>query len=379
MPDTKPDLVIDNEGICCACRAAEYKDRIDWNDRREQFERIVSEAVPKKGFKKAQYDCIIPVSGGKDSTYQVYMAKKVYKMNPLCVHFEPTYPSELGRRNLENIRKMGVDLISYKPNPDVYTKICKNAFITLGDHEWANHTGIFTVPIQLAVKLKIPLIIWGENPTFEYGGPDEVFNKSTMDEEWLNTFGGLLNVKVKQLLKQGFTKEELLPYMYPSAASIKKVGLKSLFLGYFFKWDAVRQVELIKNFGFECHKGPVEGTYKDYENLDDEVVSIHDYFKYLKFGFCRATDHASIDIRNKRISREEGLRLVKQYDGRLFPDRVDMFCGRFNMSREEFYKLVDKFANKDIFKRDVDGKLVWVNGNLINLKLKEELDRCFNK
>lgn len=373
MPDTKPDLYFDEEGVCIACRATEYKNnKIDWNARRVEFEELLKKIRshdPKK------YDCIVPVSGGKDSTYQTYIMKKVFRMNPLCVNFYPTYLSEIGRKNLDNMRRIGIDLISFKPNPDVYTKICKEAFVRVGDHEWPNHVGIFTVPVRAAVQYSIPTLVWGENSQLEYGGPMDAAKKNVLDRRWLEEFGGMLGLRVNDLRALGIEESDMKPYVYPSEEELKRIGVNGIFLGYYFKWDARRQTELVKKVaGFNVRDGPVEGTFVDYENLDDEIVSIHDYFKYIKFGFGRASDHASLDIRNGRLSRRNALRLLVKYDGKLFKARVDMFCRRFSMSREEFFAVVEKFTNKSIFKVDDDGKLVWENGQLVNLELMRELE-----
>lgn len=373
MPNTKPDLSFDEEGVCDACRSAQKKvGAIDWKKRKEEFLTIVNKYRGRKG---SYYDCVIPVSGGKDSTYQAWMMKHVFKMNPLCVTFEPTCPSEIGRKNLENLRDLGMDIVSFKPNQKVYTKLCKQGFVKLGDHEWPNHLGIFTIPIKIAVKYDIPLIIWGENSQLEYGGPVEAAEKNVLDRKWLEEFGGLLGMRVKDLKAFGFKEEETQCYTYASDEDLRRVGVFSIFLGHYFKWDARRQVELVKPIGFNVRDGPVEGTYPNYENLDDELVSIHDYFKYLKFGFGRATDHACLDLRMGRLSRREALRLVAKYDGKLFLERVEMFCKRFDMTKEEFFEIVEKFANKSIFKIDSDGKLVWKNGQLVHLNFSEELKR----
>ncbi len=373
MPNTKPDLFFDKEGVCDACSSAEKKQQaIDWEKRRKEFETIVKKY---KGRNKGNYDCVVPVSGGKDSTYQLYLVKHVYKMNPLCVHFEPTYPSEMGRKNLANLQKLGADLISFRPSYDVYTKICKEAFKKVGDHEWPNHVGIFTVPIRIAVQLNIPLIIWGENSQLEYGGPVEAAEKNILNRHWLEEFGGLLGLRVTDLKELGLREEDILPFTYPSDKELKKVGVFSIFLGYYFKWDARRQVELDKKIGFHIKDGPVEGTYPNYENLDDEIVSIHDYFKYIKFGFGRATDHACLDIRNNRLERKDAFKLLAKYDGKLFSERVKMFCKRYDMPEKEFYEVVERFANKSIFQPDKSGKLLWKDGQLIHIKLQEELEK----
>lgn len=372
MPNTKPDLFFDDEGVCIACRSTEYKHTtIDWKVRKKELETLLNQhrlQDPKK------YDCIIPVSGGKDSTYQVFIVKNVYKLKPLCVHFEPTNPSEIGRRNLENLRRMGVDVVSFKQNPVVYEKICREAFVRVGDYEWPNHVGIFTVPIRIAVNFNIPLVIWGENSQLEYGGPKEASEKHTLARSWLEEFGGLLGLRVSDLTEIGLSETDLTPYYYPSTDELKKANIQGIFLGYYLKWDARRQVEIVKKLGFNLRDTPVDGTYVTYENLDEGLYPIHDYFKYLKFGFSRATDHASLDIRHgNRLTRRDAFRLVAKYDDTLREEIVDAFCKKFKFTKEVFYDVIEKFANKSIFKVTEKGKLIWHNGKLINVPLENEL------
>lgn len=356
MPNTKPDLHFDADGVCDACRSAEVKENIDWSKRETEFREVI-----ERYRDSSNYDCIVPVSGGKDSTYQTYVIKKVYGLNPLLVTFAPTYPTELGRRNLQNCyTAFGVDHILFNKNPKVYKTMGLEAFRRVGDHEWPNHLGIFTVPIHVAVNYRIPLLIWGENSQLEYGGPATARQKPHLDRRWLEEFGGLLGLRTDDLLGvNGITKADLLPYTYPSDARLKEVGVTGLFLGYFFKWDQRSQVEEMKKYGFSVKEDePIEGTYTNYENLDDGLVSIHDYFKYIKFGFGRATDHACLDIRNHRLPRPKAVELVKQYDGKLSYPVVEKFCAHFGITQKEFFEVVDRFTNKAIFRCDADGNPV---------------------
>ena len=368
MPNTKPDLFFDKDGVCDACRSSELKHAktkgINWKERRRKFEKIISKYRSKNGY----YDCIVPVSGGKDSHYQAHMMKVIYKMHPLFVCFEATNITELGKKNLENIRQFG-DLIYFKKDPEVYKKMVIEAFKRVGDNEWPNHLGIFTIPVQIAVKFKIPLLIWGENVQLEYGGPATSRNKNYLDRRWLEEFGGLLGNRTDDMLEvDGITKEDLTIYRYPHDKDLKRVGVTGLFLGYFFKWDARKQTELvIKKYGFSVKEdGPIEGTYTNHENLDEAHQGVHDYLKFLKYGFCRATDHACLDIRNNRISRQEGLELVKKYDGKYPHYGVKKFIEYSRLSKKEIDLVFDRFTNKQIFKIDKHGKLCRdIAGNLI--------------
>jgi len=365
-PETKPDLFFNEEGMCSACVAAEQKDKgVDWTQREKDFHTIINYYKSKN---PTGYDCIVPVSGGKDSTYQAYFMKKVCGLNPLCVCFETTAVTELGQKNLDNLSKMGIDVIHFKKNYDVYKKMVVESFKRVGDEMWPNHIGIFTVPVLIAVKFGIPLIIWGENPQQEYGGPIESVQNKILNRKWLEEFGGLLGNRIQDMIGvDGITEKELTPYFYPSDEEIEKVGVTGIFLGHYFFWDARKQLEVIKAYGFSVKEdGPIEGTYTNYENLDEKIVGLHDYLKYVKYGFGRATDHACIDIRNKRLSREEGKKLVLQYDGKYPHFAIQSFIEYGGMTKKEIDDIIDSYTNPILFSPNEDGTFQRDNdGNLI--------------
>ena len=364
-PDTKPQLRLDENGICDACNWAVEKEKIDWDSRKKDLAQILDKYKSKDG---SRYDCIIPVSGGKDSHFQAHIIKNEFGLNPLLVNFVPIDLIPLGRKNIENLKRLGVDYIEFTPNPTVYRKMEKYGLVELGDANWPEHIGIFTVPVQVAVAYKIPLIIWGENPQMEYGGP----GKSTvLDKEWLEKYGGfwLDKVKPQVMTKYGIDTKYLKPYIYPTAEELKQVGVTGIFLGQYIKYDIYKQLEIVEKLGFSRNPEPKEGTYTDWENLDTMYTGMHDYFKWIKYGFGRATDHASIDIRAGKITRQEGLKLVKEYEGKTPMKYFDNFLKDLEITREEFYRIVDKFANKSLFKKDENGNL-WrdENGNLQKLQ-----------
>jgi N-acetyl sugar amidotransferase len=366
-PETKPDLHFDENGICSACVAAEEKDKgVDWKQREVDFNSILSHFKLPKG--KIGYDCLIPVSGGKDSTYQAYFMKEVCGLNPLCVCFETTAVTELGQRNLDNLTKMGMDVIHFKKNNVVYKKMVLESFKRVGDEMWPNHIGIFTIPVLMAVKFNIPLIIWGENPQQEYGGPSlETVKNRILNRTWLEEFGGLLGNRIQDMIGvDGITEKELTPYFYPSDEDIERVGVTGIFLGHYFFWDARKQLEIAKEYGFAVKEdGVVEGTYTNYENIDEKLVGLHDYLKFVKYGFGRASDHACIDIRNKRVTREEGLKLVKQFDGKYPHDSINEFIIYSGMSKSEVDAIIDSFTNSILFEQDEYGNFVRdADGNL---------------
>tara|TARA_B100002019_G_C21270735_1_gene602098 strand:+ start:603 stop:1751 length:1149 start_codon:yes stop_codon:yes gene_type:complete len=355
FPETKPDLSFNEEGLCSACQTAINKDKnIDWKKREKEFFKIVNH-YKKDGI---GYDCLIPVSGGKDSTYQAYFMKEICGMNPLCVCFETTYVTEIGSKNLDNISKLGIDLIHFKKNYNVYRNMVIESFKRIGDEMWPNHIGIFTIPVMIAVKMNIPLIIWGENSQMEYGGPDlRSVQSRILDRNWLEEFGGLLGNRIDDMIGvNGISKKDLTPYFYPSDEEIRKVGVTGIFLGSYFFWDARKQLEIVKKVGFNVKEdGPLEGTYTNYENLDEKLVSLHDYLKYVKYGFGRATDHVCIDIRNNRMTREEALKIVKQFDGKYPHYGIKSFIEYSGMSKSEIDRVIDSFTNPILFEKDKNG------------------------
>ena len=370
MPDTKPDLSFDLSGVCDACRNFERKhgkhaQSIDWAARKAVFESIVND---NRGKNPLGYDCLVPVSGGKDSTYQVYVMKEIYGLKPLCVCFEPTLPTDVGRQNLNMLNRLGVDLIHFKRNPIVYEKMVLEGLRRVGDNEWPNHLGIFTVPFHFAVKFEIPLVVWGECPQTEYGGPNPTASDaSELNKRWLNDFGGLIGNRPEDMVSSelGITEEDMKIYTWPKEEDLERVGIKGLFLGYFHKWDVPKQLDLVKSLGWSTRLNRVETTYEDYENIDCYSMHIHDYLKYVKFGFGRATDDACRDLRNDLIDRGQAVRLVEAYDGKYPIEAVRRFCSHFKLSQSEFDKTVDGFTNRALFEmredkfvRDIDYSLV---------------------
>ena len=360
-PETKPDLSLDENGICDACRYTDVKDTTDWNARRKELEEVFNEFKNKDG---SNYDCVIPVSGGKDSTYQTYVLKKKFGLNPLCVSYHLPEFTDLGRKNLENLKKLGVDCLEFTPNPEICKKMQKIALIEFGDAQWPEHFGIFTVPVQVAVRYNIQLIVWGENSQAEYGGPLKDMENRHLDSKWCEKYGTRVGgqsssfVGPEVMLQHGIDRKFLNPYIYPSDEEIKRVGVTGIFLGYFLRWNIKEQLKKVRDLGFTLHDGPSEGTFTNYENLDNKIQGIHDYFKWLKFGYGRATDSGSIQIRLKQISREDGMRLVKQHEGKLPEKFLDEFLNQWEMSREEFLDICDKFTNKELFKKDENGILL---------------------
>lgn len=369
MPDTKPDLKLDEEGVCNACRSFENRKKVNWAQRESELETILSRYRSKDG---SNWDCIVPVSGGKDSTYQVLQMIQ-RGMNPLCVTSTTCHLSELGRKNIENIKKLGVDYVEFSPNPMIRRKINRIGLTQVGDISWPEHVGIFTIPVRAAVQYKVPLIIWGENSQNEYGGPASAAENHILNRRWLEEFGGLLGMRVSDLIGQeNIEAKHLIAYTYPSDEALQEVGVTGIFLGHYVPWDGLSNVLIAQTYGFTTYSGIVEGTMVNYENLDNYHTGIHDYFKFLKFGFGRATDLACLHVRRGRLTREQAMDITYRLDGK-FPWTylglpIEKILEPLDLTVDEFVKICDRFTNHKIFKTDARGNLIKdKHGNLTKI------------
>jgi N-acetyl sugar amidotransferase len=370
MPDTKPDLFLDEKGVCNACRSFEEREAINWVERREELLGVLNRY---RGKNKHKWDCIIPVSGGKDSHYQTIRMLES-GMNPLCVTATTCHLSEIGHRNIENVKALGVDYIEFSPNPVIRRKLNRIGLTQVGDISWPEHVGIFTIPIHVAVQFQVPLIIWGENSQNEYGGPAAASENNVLTRRWLEEFGGLLGLRVSDLIGlEGIEEKHLLPYTYPTDEELKKAEVTGIFLGYYMPWDGYTNALIAQAHGFSTLNTTVEGSIVNYENLDNHQTGIHDYFKFLKFGFGRATDIACLHIRRGRITRNDGIQLVCVHDGK-FPwsylgKPLEEILSPLDLSIDEFIKICDRFSNKKLFLTDTRGKLIKdKHGNLTKIK-----------
>jgi N-acetyl sugar amidotransferase len=358
MPNTKPDLFFDDAGVCAACNAFLQRDVIDWKTRRTQLEDLLAGHRSSDG----KWDCVIPVSGGKDSTYQVIKALE-FNMNPLCVTATTCDLTEIGLRNIENIKSFGVDHIQFSPNPNVRKRLNRLGLLEVGDISWPEHVGIFTIPVRVAMAFGIKLIIWGENSQNEYGGPPEAAERSHLDRRWLEEFGGMLGLRVADLVDvYGFTQNEIEPYIYPQAHDLEKAAISGLFLGQYLPWDGISNFLISQANGFITYDKSVEGSMVNYENLDNYQTGIHDYFKFLKFGFGRATDIACLHLRRGRITRDEAISIVKERDGK-YPHSylgksLEDILRPLEISLEQFDEICNSFTTKSLFLNSHDGELM---------------------
>lgn len=359
MPETKPDLFIDKEGVCSACRYMEKRREIDWDARKKDLLEVVGRYRSKNA---SNYDCIVPVSGGKDSTFQLVRMIEL-GLNPLCATATTCKLSEIGRRNLQNIKTLGVDSVEVSTNPVIRRKINRLALCQIGDISWPEHVTIFTLPVRMAVQFNVPLLVWGENSQNEYGGPAADAHNNILNRRWLEEFGGLLGLRVTDLVGQdGIEPKHLIPYTYPSDDELKRVGVTGLFLGYYMPWDGYTNALVAQAYGFETFHKTIEGSLVNYENLDNVHMGIHDYFKFLKYGFGRATDLACLHLRRGRLSRHDAIELVRRHDGKFpwtylgYP--LEETLREIDMTVEEFHQVCDRFTNRKLFVCDSRGQLV---------------------
>ena len=358
-PSTKPHIEFNEDRICSGCIAYNNRPKIDWQQREEKLKNILKDFKNKS---PDYYHCIVPSSGGKDSHYQAIKMLE-YGLNPLVVNVVPDKLAEIGRHNMENMRYLGVDTIQISLDPIIRRKINKFSLETVGDISWPEHISIFTVPVKVSVNMKIPLLIWGESAENENGGPIETLDNNILNRRWLEEFGGLLGLRTNDLediLK--IPKNKLIQYTYPSEKELKSVGSMGIFLGQFLPWDSLKNAEVAASHGFKYYKNNVEGNMVPYENLDNVYMRIHDYFKFLKYGYDRITDWSGWNIRNGKISRKEAVKINQEKSGR-YPETylgypLKVILDEINCSQDEFDNICDKFTNKNLFQCNNKGQLI---------------------
>lgn len=372
MPSTRPEQVFDENGICDACHSVEKKKTIDWDQREKEFRALLG----KYRSDGSKYDCIIPVSGGKDSVYQAVIMRDRYAMNPLLVNHVPCEITEVGQKNITLLRELGFDLIQVGANRKAYREMVRIGFFKLGDSCWPEHIGIFTAPVRVAVQYNVPLIIWGENSQFEYGGPATKRDNNFLDRNWLEQFQ-MLGHRVEDVVHDGINFNDVKTFHYPTDEDVRRVGVTGLFLGYFTKWDSLHNIKFSLNLGWHQNPyGPVENAWNTYENLDCKWIGgLHDYMKFIKYGFSRATDQLCIEVRHGRMSRNQAIDELKNTTEGKIPWRyIPDFLNYLNITKEEFLSNLDRFTNKRLFQTDANGQLLKdTDGNLIRKFFPEKL------
>ncbi len=355
--NAKPTIIFDDDdGICSGCKYHESRQNlsVDWEQREQMFVQLLSEARAQAQQRNNIYDCIIPVSGGKDSHYQVYLLKEKYGMNPLLVTFNHVFNTASGVKNLQNlVEKSGCDLVRVTANPNSVKKIARFMLETVGDLTWHYHAGIRTVPFQVAVEKNIPLIVWGEHGFAELTGVVslEDFVEFT---KWTRKEHDMRGYEPEDLIKKSggvISIKDLAPYVYPFDHAIERVGVRGIYISNFFDWNAKQHAEeMIEKWGFGTISYKRERSFNLYSKIEDHANDVHDYLKYLKFGYGRATDDASMEIRHGRMSREQGIDMVKQYDP-IEPKTLETYLKFLDLSKAAFYQMIEPMRDPLIWEK----------------------------
>ncbi len=358
IPDSKPFLTFDGNGVCAACRAHETKHKhlsgIDWEDRKRQLDELVDEAKRRKA---PFYDVLVPVSGGKDSIFQVHTALQ-YGLRVLAVNVDYGIKTHIGHQNLNVIPDMGATLLIVRPEQIFHNQLIKIGFEDYGDPDLMSHGLLFAYPLWTAVQFQVPLVFEGENSAFEYGGDETSRQKFQIDREWFLKHVMTKGITVGDIHKNyGIASHILKVYDFPDQALAAR-DIKAVFLSCFFPWESEAHLEIAKEYGFKALPEPREGTFRNYVGIDEKINRIHQYMKVLKFGYGRATDHACEEIRSGRMTRAQAVELVRRYDRQDLSDYyVRDFIKLLVYSQEEFRSIMEKYRNREIW-HHMDGK--WV-------------------
>lgn len=344
-PDTNPFVDIDASGICSGCRSYGYRQDINWPERKAKFDEVVAYAkANSKG-----YDCLIPVSGGKDSYWQVITCLE-YGLTPLAVTWRDPMRLEIGQRNLDKLREIGVDHIDYSINPKVEKKFLYLSYERYGVPGLPKHMALYNLPLRVAVQFDIPLMVWGENAAIEYGELEDQSKGFEVDYDWLMGNRGVTQgTTAHDWVGDDFTLGDMAGYFSPSREALESSGLRAVYLGWYFPWDQVSNFETARKYGFEA---PESGSgYYAFDDVDSGFIAIHHYLKWYKFGYTRMFDNLSHDIRCGNITREAALQIIRERVPEVPHDDIRSFCDYLEIPVSRFYEIAEKFRNPEIWKQ----------------------------
>ena len=353
-PENHPlHLTFDDQGVCSGCRVHEEKDRLDWNARGKKLARLLD------GYRNASggnYDCIVPVSGARDSFFIVHTVKNVYGLRPLLVTYNKHYNTPLGIRNLATLRMaFNCDLISMTLDPALLKKVTRETMRLKASMYWHCIAGQTVFPVQTAVRFKIPLIIWGAHQGLDQVGMFSHLDEVEMTRKYRKEHD-LMGLEAEDLAaaSASLTERDVLPFVYPHDRELEKVGVRGIYLGNSLRWDSKAQHEaMIGRYGFA--PGAQQRSFDTYNDVDCHHYSgVHDYIKFLKYGYGKALDHACREIRLRRLSRAQGLELARQYRERT-PQDLPLFLEWLGMDEAEFQRLADAQRDPAIWRRDASG------------------------
>jgi len=339
MPETNEGMQFDEMGICKACRSQEEKMRIDWTHKRKQLHEILEQAKSEAG---DNYDCMVPISGGKDSAFQLHVLTRIYGMKPLAVTFSHNWFSKTGWENLWNVvEKLNVDHIMYTPKRSLVNNMARQSLPLIGDSCWHCHAGILSFPLQVAVKFGIKFIVWGESPA-DFSGRDTYFDRKYAMKSATDIADIFMKGSVRSgpdaMVSDQISRAELRMMYPPTREELVESGIKAIYLGDYVFWDHERQTEfLIREYDWKEDK--VEGTFKRYKSVECRMPGVHDYAKFVKRGFGRATDFASQDVRAGLMTREEAFDIAARIDAER-PGALDDYLKITGYTEEEFHEIL---------------------------------------
>ena len=358
QPNTRPNIKFTAEGICPACNYFSELKKVDWHERFEIFANLLHGF---RNHKPSKFDCIIGVSGGKDSTRQALWVRDKIGLNPLlvCLSYPPEQVTQRGVDNISNLIELGFDVIVSAPAPGVWKRLMRRSFLEFTNWAKSTELALFSCVPQLAIKLQIPLILWGENPGLQLGDM-KTLGRTGYDGNnlrYMNTLGG---ASMQWMLDSGFEPKDLIPYSYPTEEEFKAANLHIVYLGWFLgDWSLVNNAMYSCLHGLDVREDTVENTgdLHGVTSLDEDWVTLNQMIKYYKFGFGRVTDYANEEIRLGRMSRDEGRKLIEAYDHSCGAEYIESFCDYIEISVSDFWNRVHQSVNKELFSIDKEGTI----------------------
>lgn len=348
-PENHPlGIIFDSDGVCSGCRVHEEKDSFDWVERERRLAKILKAYQSKTN---SNYDCVIPVSGARDSYFIVDLIKNKYGLNPLLVTYNKHYNSRIGIENISYLRTLlDCDIITLTLDQDLLRRITYSTLEKMGSMYWHCLAGQSVLPVRAAVGYKVPLIIWGAHQ-----GVDQVGMYSHADEvEMTRKYRkehDLMGFEAEDLVDRtsSISERDLANYLYPHDKEIEKVGVRGVYLNNYIRWDTKAQHEaMIGKYDYQVTR--LQRTFDTYNEVDClHYMGVHDYIKYLKWGYSKVTDHICREIRLKRLTRDEGIKLIKSYELDKEPEFFDVYLKWQNISKEEFYNLINQHRSKDVW------------------------------
>ena len=363
MPNSRPRIVFNEKGICNACLHSKKKEKINWNERKLEFLELVNKIKFDTKKNNRLYDCVVPWSGGKDSTSIAIKLKFEFGLNPLLVTFSPLIVNECGNNNRNELSKMGFDSVFLMPNQKVSKQLSKRFFLERGNPKVAWDAGVNAGPVQIALNYNIPTVFYAEHGESEYGGL--VLNKESEKKRNLRE---VIEHQVgdfpENWVTESISLKDLSPYIYPSEEELQKIDLTAYYFSYFFRWSMLDNFEYVKSKmpNFQTNpNGRTEGTFTDFDSLDDKIDNLYYYMQYVKFGFGRATRDSCRMIQNNQMTREKAIELARKYDNEFPSKDFNEVLSFLDLNEDEFEEIVNKHRNDEIWKTGLSNKWELIN------------------